>query len=164
VFREDEALGTETILERLHNLEESPWADLRGKPLDSRGLAYRLKQYGVKSTKVKIAGDSVRGYRRHSTAEDPGPDLHDAWNRYLAPPTEDEEPTEPTEPTVSDPPPKVPEVPLPAGGRTDTADRLDWAGLADAWHEDRDRTLSESDVLDRLVADLGAEVVEERRA
>jgi hypothetical protein len=45
--------------------------------LDSRGLAYRLRPYGVTSTKVKISDASVRGYRRE--------DLHDAWQRYLPP-------------------------------------------------------------------------------
>ncbi len=45
VFEEAGAdvLATDTILDRLLHLDESPWGDLRGKPLDSRGLARRLK-------------------------------------------------------------------------------------------------------------------------
>ncbi|HET9256858.1 MAG TPA: DUF3631 domain-containing protein [Pseudonocardiaceae bacterium] len=75
VFGTTDRISTETILERLRGLDESPWSDLRGKALDSRGLAHRLKPYGITSTKVKIADASVRGYRRE--------DLHDAWQRYL---------------------------------------------------------------------------------
>ena len=41
VFGNDDALHTKTILARLIALEESPWGDLRGKPLDDRGLAKR---------------------------------------------------------------------------------------------------------------------------
>jgi hypothetical protein len=77
VFGPTDRMGTETVLQRLAELDESPWADLKGKPLDSRGLAYRLRPYGVTSTKVKISDASVRGYRRE--------DLHDAWQRYLPP-------------------------------------------------------------------------------
>lgn len=85
----------------LVELEESPWSDLRGKPLDSRGLAHRLKPYGVTSTKVKIGDASVRGYRRE--------DLHDAWQRYLPPSAGEAELTEPPEPAWSDSPDQVPD-------------------------------------------------------
>jgi hypothetical protein len=47
VFGDDEVMATETILEQLDALEESPWGDLRGKPLDARGLASRLRKYEV---------------------------------------------------------------------------------------------------------------------
>jgi hypothetical protein len=76
VFGGDSVLSTKTILERLCDLEESPWADLRGKSLDARGLARRLKTYGVRSTKVRD-GESLRGYRAD--------DLWDAWQRYCTP-------------------------------------------------------------------------------
>jgi hypothetical protein len=69
-------MTTEAILRRLHDLKESPWNDLKGKPLNDRGLAQRLRQYEIKP-KV-LGGGSHRGYRRE--------DLHDAWDRYLAPP------------------------------------------------------------------------------
>jgi hypothetical protein len=39
VFDTTDRMGTETVLQRLRELDESPWEDLRGKPLDSRGLA-----------------------------------------------------------------------------------------------------------------------------
>ena len=77
VFGEAEAMFTETILNRLHQLDEAPWADLRGKPLDGRRLARMLAQYEVRSTTVKVDGKALKGYRREH--------LYDAWTRYLAP-------------------------------------------------------------------------------
>jgi hypothetical protein len=48
-----------------------------GKPLDARGLAERLKPYGVRSRQVRIGEASLKGYRRD--------DLWDVWSRYLPP-------------------------------------------------------------------------------
>lgn len=73
-----DALSTDVILERLCALEEAPWSDLRGKPLDPRGLARRLRQYDIGSTKVKHDGKALQGYRREH--------LWDAWSRYLPEP------------------------------------------------------------------------------
>jgi hypothetical protein len=53
VFGETEVLFTEAILVALHALEESPWQDLKGKALDSRGLGLRLRQYGIKSKQIR---------------------------------------------------------------------------------------------------------------
>lgn len=108
VFGDDDRLATETLLDRLHKLEEAPWSDLRGKPLDARGLARRLGAYDVTSTKVKIGDASLRGYRRE--------DLWDAWNRYL--PDGSTEPPEPAEPSTSEAMAEVPDdrqVPEPSG-------------------------------------------------
>src|SRR5262245_14161537 len=44
-----EQMTTAVILDRLHSIQEAPWNDLKGKPLNDRGLAYRLREYGVKS-------------------------------------------------------------------------------------------------------------------
>src|SRR5262249_4888237 len=38
-FGAEQALPTERLLQRLHERPESPWRDMRGKPLDDRGLA-----------------------------------------------------------------------------------------------------------------------------
>ncbi|MGE5698335.1 MAG: DUF3631 domain-containing protein [Candidatus Sericytochromatia bacterium] len=76
-FGAADGLHTETILDQLHNLDEAPWSDLRGKPLDARGLAHRLRAYDVHSRDVKVAGINRKGYRRE--------DLHDVWIRYLPP-------------------------------------------------------------------------------
>lgn len=70
-------LPTENLLIRLNSYDESPWADLRGKPLDARALAQRLTKYGIKSRNVRIGDRVVKAYKRE--------DFVDAWNRYLPP-------------------------------------------------------------------------------
>ena len=70
-------MSTESILSDLQAIEEGPWADLRGKPLDSRGLAHRLGRYDINSKVIRLGTSTARGYARE--------DLHDAWQRYLGP-------------------------------------------------------------------------------
>jgi hypothetical protein len=55
-------MGTADLLKRLHGIEESLWADWYGKPLNPRELADLLKPYEIRSAKVKIGDQSVRGY------------------------------------------------------------------------------------------------------
>jgi hypothetical protein len=98
VFGDEDRLGTETILERLHAIEEAPWSDLRGRPVDARGLAQRLGGFEIASVKVRIRDRSVRGYRRE--------DLYDAWQRYC--PALPPEQVEQAEPRRSEAPPTVP--------------------------------------------------------
>jgi uncharacterized protein DUF3631 len=74
-FGDEEKLWTATLLERLHGRDESPWKDIRGKPLDDRGLANRLKHFGIKSRDVWIAGNTKKGY--YAT------DFNGEWKRYL---------------------------------------------------------------------------------
>jgi hypothetical protein len=95
VFGDSIALPTATILDKLVKLDESPWDDLRGKPLDARGLANRLRNYGITSIKVKIGGTSSQGYRADA--------LYDAWQRYLPVSSggAEAEPPEPPEPGSS---------------------------------------------------------------
>ncbi len=82
VFGEADALSTEAILSALHALDEAPWAELvGGKPLNARGLAQRLRGYGVRSKSVRIGGATPKGYARA--------DLADAWMRYLPPPAQE---------------------------------------------------------------------------
>jgi len=78
LFDGAEALATEAILERLRGLDEAPWADIHGKPIDAGGLARRLSPYGVKSRNVRPEGSQAKGYERASFA--------DAWDRYLPSP------------------------------------------------------------------------------
>ena len=78
MFGKTEALFTEAILSALHALEEAPWKDLNGKGLDSRGLALRLRQYGIKSKQIRDGTTNKKGYQRA--------DLADAWARYLPSP------------------------------------------------------------------------------
>jgi hypothetical protein len=77
IFGDAIALTTEQIIGRLCELPESPWQEVvSGKPINARGLAQRLRAYGVRSRKVRPAGgDPLQGYRRE--------DLFDVWTRYL---------------------------------------------------------------------------------
>lgn len=71
-------IATAVLLDRLRDRDELPWKDIKGKPLDSRGMAVRLKGYGIKSKTVRI-GDSTP--KRYDAA-----DFADAWKRYLPSP------------------------------------------------------------------------------
>jgi len=75
IFKEREAITTDEILKTLNSMDEAPWGDLKGKPMDSRGLAGRLKKYGVKSKTVRIGESTPKGYTRE--------DLFDVFSRYL---------------------------------------------------------------------------------
>jgi hypothetical protein len=76
VFGDSDLMATEGILSALHALDEAPWAELvAGKPLNARGLAQRLRQYGVARKNVRIGDTVTKGYARE--------DLADAWSRYL---------------------------------------------------------------------------------
>jgi len=93
IFGDTEAMSTETILSGLCELEEAPWGNLHGRPLDARGLARRLRQYEIRSVKVKEHGKALQGYRREH--------LWDAFERYLSPISECAEPPELLEPCSS---------------------------------------------------------------
>jgi hypothetical protein len=73
----EDAVWTETLLARLHGRPESPWRDVKGKPLDDRGLARRLRGFNIKSRDVRLPEHATakKGYRAE--------DFHDAWKRYL---------------------------------------------------------------------------------
>jgi hypothetical protein len=75
LFGDADELSTAVILARLTDLDEAPWGDLRGKPLDARGLARRLKAYGVRSVTIRVGDTTPKGYR--------AADLYDAWQRYV---------------------------------------------------------------------------------
>jgi hypothetical protein len=68
-------LPTAVLLEKLNGMEESPWGDLKGKPLDSRKLARLLATYEIKPTTIRTGTGTPKGYRREA--------FHDAWVRYL---------------------------------------------------------------------------------
>ena len=95
IFDGTRAMTTEDILTQLHDLDAAPWADLKGQPLDARGLARLLDPYDITPAKVKVAGRALQGYRAEHLA--------DAWTRYLPPPTPAD--TEPAEPPEPEPPP-----------------------------------------------------------
>jgi hypothetical protein len=75
VFGAEQSMTTEAIIEALNQMEESPWGDIRGKPLDARGLSRRLGKYGIKPKVIRVGERTPRGYDRA--------DLLDSWVRYL---------------------------------------------------------------------------------
>ena len=133
VFGDKDEMTSKAILSALCALEEAPWGDLKGKPLDERGLARRLRQYGVKSKTVRFSPDerdTAKGYSRD--------DLHDAWSRYLPQPhaTSVTSVTSVTSATVlpfqapvaGDVATAAPEEPSPLNGVTDVTDVTDLSG------------------------------------
>ena len=94
-----ESQATHVLLEDLRKMDETPWADLRGKALDARGLANLLRPYGVASRNVRIGLTVVRGYARQ--------DFHDPWSRYLGDPAKESatSATPTTPPATTDPVP-----------------------------------------------------------
>ena len=73
-------MHTAVILDKLNGLDEAPWGDLRGKPLDSRKLSRFLRDYDVRPADVRADVEGVDTVRKGYKLED----LHDAWARYLA--------------------------------------------------------------------------------
>jgi hypothetical protein len=79
-------LPTVAILDRLNALDDAPWADLHGKPLDNRRLSKMLAEYmtvdnePITSRNIKTGGSVLKGYY--------AADLTDAWARYCPPPPE----------------------------------------------------------------------------
>ncbi|MEW9509041.1 DUF3631 domain-containing protein [Streptomyces bacillaris] len=86
IFPGEVTVSTVEILHLLNGLEESPWGDLDGRPLNARTLSKTLKEYVTAKSKpisprpLRIGGQIVKGYHRD--------DLTDAWNRYCPPPPE----------------------------------------------------------------------------
>lgn len=80
-FDDEEHMATAALLDTLNCMDEAPWGDLRGKPLDARKLARMLQPYGIKPQTIRTATGTAKGYRRD--------DLFDAWERYLSPSSPD---------------------------------------------------------------------------
>jgi hypothetical protein len=68
-------LFSSTIVDRLIELDEAPWANLKGQAIDTRTLARMLKPYDVHHGTIRIGNDTAKGYKLT--------DLHDAFLRYL---------------------------------------------------------------------------------
>ena len=76
VFGNREAMRTKELLNELINMDESIWTDLKGYPMTDRGLAVRLRPYGISSSTIRFSGDMLaKGYAKE--------DFYDAWQRYL---------------------------------------------------------------------------------
>jgi hypothetical protein len=77
VFEDAAALHSKTLLDRLLELEGSPWADwARGRGLNQQGLAKLLRPFGIKPCNVRQHGTDPprKGYRVEQ--------FDDAWRRY----------------------------------------------------------------------------------
>ena len=92
--RETDRVFTSDLVTALCELEESPWGDLRGKEIDARGIARRLRPYDIRPKQIRD-GESRKGYDRG--------EFLDAWSRYLPP--LDPQDTETNETTETDPEP-----------------------------------------------------------
>jgi hypothetical protein len=77
VFVEREAMFTTEIIRGLCDIEDSPWGDLKGKPIDGRRVSRYLDAYGVTRKQIRVGDKTGKGYTRE--------DLYDPWNRYLGP-------------------------------------------------------------------------------
>jgi hypothetical protein len=79
-------LPTTGILTDLRDLDEAPWGDVDGKPLDARRLARELRRYGVRPVAFETGEVSVKGYVTYpTTGSQAQTGLADAWSRYLPP-------------------------------------------------------------------------------
>ena len=75
-FGDADKLHTVTLLQKLCNRDELPWMEAHfGKPLTDRGLAARLRPYGIRSRDVRLGDVVVKGYTIA--------DFWDAWRRYI---------------------------------------------------------------------------------
>jgi hypothetical protein len=72
--RKVDRLPSVELASALAEFEESPWGDIRGKPLNASGLAKMLKSFNIKPKQIRIAGTTLKGYLRY--------DFIDAWERY----------------------------------------------------------------------------------
>lgn len=75
IFGDDDVMSTQDILKKLNALEEAPWGNLKGHPIDARGLANRLRPYEVSSATVRVGEKTLKGYKAE--------DLYDTWVRYV---------------------------------------------------------------------------------
>ena len=53
-FGDSDEMPSALLLGALTSMPEAPWADLKGKPLDPRGLATRLRQYGIAPKTLRV--------------------------------------------------------------------------------------------------------------
>ena len=99
-----EHLVTASALTNLRGIEESPWDSINrdGSALNARGLARRLRRYGIKSGNIRDDdGKVLKGYLRAHFV--------DAWIRYL--PDDDQDDSKPegdNDPSGDDPAPQSP--------------------------------------------------------
>jgi hypothetical protein len=67
-------MGTESLLERLKGISDSPWAEFE---FTARRLAKFLRPFGARSRQIRVGTDTMKGYLRT--------ELEEAYVRYLSP-------------------------------------------------------------------------------
>jgi hypothetical protein len=77
VIGDRDRISSAELASSLAELEEAPWGDLRGKALDARGLAHRLRPFGIRPKKIRLGEQTLQGYDMD--------DFADSWSRYLPP-------------------------------------------------------------------------------
>ena len=79
VMENEERMSTFKLLDRLCAIDDAPWGNLKGEPIDARFLARTLKKYEITTGQNIRDGQGVsKGYLKK--------DFQDAWERYLPPP------------------------------------------------------------------------------
>jgi hypothetical protein len=74
--RDVDRIASADLAASLNEIEESPWGDIRGKELDARGLARRLKRFSIRPRTVRLDdGTTPKGYLLEL--------FEDAFARYL---------------------------------------------------------------------------------
>ena len=80
-------MSTDRLLTRLHAMDEAPWANYYGRPLDAKDMSDLLRTFKVRPHLLNFRasdgqlGIRARGYRRASRPDVPG--LAETWARYL---------------------------------------------------------------------------------
>jgi DNA polymerase-1 len=70
------AIKSGALVQALNELEDSPWGGLRdGRGLSTHRLARELGMFDLTPERGELAGETVRGWRRHA--------LEPIWDRYL---------------------------------------------------------------------------------
>ena len=100
-------LKSADLIHELVKIEESPWGDIRDKPISTHYLAKLLRGFGIKPKHRRVGTETQRGYAAEQFAE--------VWLRYL-PAYPDTSGTSGTSGTqVRVPVPVVPTVPVTGG-------------------------------------------------
>jgi len=76
IERNAERISSRDLVERLNELRERPWAEIRkGKEVDGLWLSKQLRPYGVRPKALWIGEAVTRGYQKS--------DFDEVWHRYL---------------------------------------------------------------------------------
>jgi hypothetical protein len=78
VFADRDRLPTSELIEALTSIEQSPWGNIKGEPIDARFIARQLSRYEIPTNNTfKYGSTTAKGYERKHFV--------DAWDRYLPP-------------------------------------------------------------------------------